>query len=112
VGGVTRPEWADVARYAEARDRAENLVTSIEAAGFTVVEEENGYSVRVRLDDRTLTGTTARSLQGRQVGIFTVTVNGIFWWGWVEHPSGTGRTDYYHFRSFLNALQRKARSTR
>lgn len=108
---MNRPEWSDVTRYKDARDRAQGIVDQIQSAGFTVVPEENGYSVRLTIADPSY-ADRSKTIPGRQVGIFTVSVNGIFWWGWVEHTAGNGRTEFSTFPEFFRHLKQQHRSTR
>lgn len=104
MDSMTRPEWANVAQYTDSRVAAEGLAEQIRALGFAVVELENGYSVANSINDQKLTDPTQRILPARQLSVFTVTADGAFRFGWVEHPDGNGRTDYHDFQEYLEAL--------
>ena len=82
---TTRPEWSLVARYAENQKAFRERV---EAKGYRVVDEQNGFSVR-RAGDR-------------QVAIYVLTDEGKFRWGWIEVPNG--RIDLYTEDLFLSLL--------
>jgi hypothetical protein len=102
---MNRPLWGDVAQYTEARQRADELMMRIARAGFHVAETVNGYSVSTPVSDQRLTRAEAQLIAGRQIAIYTVTADGQFRWGWVEHADGQGRTDFHDdFDQYLTAL--------
>jgi hypothetical protein len=43
---------------------------------------------------------------GVQVAVFRVTAAGAFEWGWVEHPDGNGRTDFWEWAAWWKALRK------
>lgn len=92
MDSVSRPEWAEVATF-ERHQASAAVRSAVEEAGFVVVAEENGLSVR-----RNAT---------RQVACYALTAAGHFRWGWVESQDGNGRTDYYDFAVYLAALKHR-----
>lgn len=100
-----RQTWGDIAQYAEARQRADELMMRIARAGFHVAETVNGYSVSIPVSDQRLTLSEAQLIASRQISTYTVTADGQFRWGWVEHADGQGRTDVHDdFDQYLTAL--------
>ena len=84
-----RPAGSWEASQAWAANR-EHMVSPLTALGFTVDAVGEGYSVT---DDRQ-----------HQVAIFTLDVEGRFKWGWVEHKTGDGRTDFTSRAQWAAAL--------
>ena len=90
-----RPDFDVIQQWTEKRDEMRDFVVSL---GLTCAELEHGYSV---------------TRQGRQVAVFDLSEGGDFRWGWVEHRSQQGRTDYTSQSTWAQALshvhtQRKA----
>jgi hypothetical protein len=45
------------------------------------------------------------SFGSRQVGVLRVGAGG-FEWGWVEHPDGNGRSDFWEWAAWWKALRK------
>lgn len=75
-----------VQRWNDHRDELAEMALDL---GLTVSELPIGYSV---------------SANGRQVAVFDLDDAGEFRWGWVEHATGAGRTDYRDEEPWAQAL--------
>jgi hypothetical protein len=89
--GEPQPQWSDVMASEQSLTALREL---IEASGLFAVVIPGAFSVR----------THAAFDEGTQVALFVLAPDGDFERGWVQHASGTGRSDYRDLADWFEAL--------